>query len=61
MIMCSITVMLVSADSRNLTRRLYRDVNGDGIISKADVTMIQKAIVREIESDNIQKIAADVN
>ncbi len=61
MIMCSIAVMSVSADSRKLTRRLYGDVNGDGIISKADATMIQQYLVDLVELDNIQKIAADVN
>ncbi len=61
MIMCSIAVMSVSADSRKLTRRLYGDVNGDGIISKADVTITQQYIVDLVELDNIQKIAADVN
>ncbi len=60
MIMCSVAVMSVSADSRKLTRRLYGDVNGDGVISKADATMIQQYIVELVELDNIQKIAADV-
>ncbi len=60
MIMCSVAVMSVSADSRKLTRRLYGDVNGDGVISKADATMIQQYSVMLIELDNIQKIAADV-
>lgn len=61
MIMCSIAVMSVSADSRKLTRRLYGDVNGDGVISMADALMTQQAAVRAVELDNIQKIAADVN
>ncbi len=61
MIMCSVAVMSVSADSRKLTRRLYGDVNGDGVISKADTTMIQQYLVDLVELDNIQKIAADVN
>lgn len=55
--MCSISVLGASA----LTRRLYGDVNNDGVISKADATLIQEYIAGIVEFDKYQKIAADVN
>lgn len=55
--MCSAAVVGTSA----LTRRLYGDVNGDGVISNADATMVQQYAVGAIELDTYQKIAADVN
>lgn len=56
-ILCSIAIVGAGA----LTRRLYGDVNGDGIISKADVTLTQQYIAKMVTLDNYQKIAADVN
>ncbi len=44
-----------------LTRRLYGDVNNDGVISQADVELIQKNITGIVEFDTYQKIAADVD
>lgn len=40
---------------------LYGDVNNDGIISNADVTLIQQYVADMVEFDTYQKIAADVN
>ena len=53
------SVAIISASA--LTRRLYGDVNGDGVISKADSTMIQEYLVGSVELDKYQLIAADVN
>lgn len=44
-----------------LTRRLYGDVNGDGVISKADAEMILQSGVGNTSLDKYQFIAADVN
>lgn len=54
---CSVSMVSASA----LTRRLYGDVNGDGVISKADVTLVQQYLAGTVEFDKYQKIAADVN
>lgn len=55
--MCSIAIVSTGA----LTRRLYGDVNGDGIISNADVTLLQRYIVKSATLDKYQLIAANVN
>lgn len=44
-----------------LTRRLYGDVNGDGVISRADAEMTLEAAVGAVTLDKYQTIAADVN
>ena len=54
---CSVSVVSVGA----LTRRLYGDVNNDGIISEADVHLILENAVQNVEFDKYQTIAADVN
>lgn len=56
-IFCSVTTV----DAYALTRRLYGDVNNDGIISNADITLVQQYIARLVTFDTYQKIAADVN
>lgn len=55
--MCSIAIVSAGA----LTRRLYGDVNGDGVISNADVTLVQQYGVGLVTLDKYQLIAADVN
>lgn len=40
---------------------LYGDVNNDGIISNADVTLVRQYVADMVEFDTYQKIAADVN
>ncbi len=54
---CSVSVVGASA----LTRRLYGDVNGDGVISMADAQLIQRYSLQLEEFDKYQLIAADVN
>ncbi len=54
---CSIAIVSTGA----LTRRLYGDVNGDGIISNADVTLLQQYLVKSATLDKYQLIAANVN
>lgn len=56
-IMCSLSTVDTSA----LTRRLYGDVNNDGIINREDVTLIQEYLVDAVEFDKYQLIAADVD
>lgn len=55
--LCSMSIV----DAHALTRRLYGDVNGDGVISKADVTLIQEYLVGKKDLDKYQLIAADVD
>lgn len=55
--MCSVAAMSASA----LTRHLYGDVNGDDVISMADVLLIQKHSMNLVEFDKYQLIAADVD
>lgn len=55
--LCSVGVVSASA----YTRRLYGDVNGDGVISNADADLIQNYLVGIGLFDNYQKIAADVD
>lgn len=55
--MCSIAIVSTGA----LTRRLYGDVNGDGIINNADVTLLQQYLAGFQELDEYQLIAADVD
>ncbi|MCI8670197.1 MAG: hypothetical protein HFI34_11885 [Lachnospiraceae bacterium] len=62
--MACITVMTVSlatVDASALTRRLYGDVNNDGIIDNKDVELIQEYLVDLVELDKYQLIAADVD
>lgn len=56
-VLCGMSAINASA----LTRRLYGDVNNDGIISNADVTLVQQYVADMVEFDTYQKIAADVN
>ena len=55
--MCGIAMVSTGA----LTRRLYGDVNGDGIINNADVTLLQQYLAGFQELDEYQLIAADVD
>lgn len=55
--LCSISTV----DAHALTRRLYGDVNGDGVISQADAILIQRYIIELETLDNYQLIAADVS
>ncbi len=55
--MCSIAIVSTGA----LTRRLYGDVNGDGIINNADVTLLQQYLAGFQKLDEYQLIAADVD
>lgn len=52
---------VAAVDAHALTRRLYGDVNNDGIISNADITLTQRYIAGLETLDAHQKIAADVN
>jgi len=54
---CSLSAVGASA----LTRRLYGDVNGDGVISNADADLILQYSTLMTDLDQYQKIAADVN
>lgn len=56
-ILCSISTVETNA----LTRRRYGDVNNDGIISNADVELIEQYIAGLELFDSYQKIAADVD
>lgn len=55
--LCSVGVVSASA----YTRRLYGDVNGDGVISNADVELTQRASMGLETLDTYQQVAADVN
>lgn len=55
--LCSVGVISASA----YTRRLYGDVNGDGVISRADAELTQRASMGLETLDTYQQIAADVN
>jgi len=55
--MCSVSAVGAGA----LTRRLYGDVNGDGVISMADAVLIQQYGLQLVELDKYQLIAADVD
>lgn len=53
------SVSVVGASA--LTRHLYGDINGDGVISMADANLVQQYLAGIVELDKYQKIAADVN
>ena len=55
--LCSVGVISASAS----TRRLYGDVNGDGVISNEDANLVLRVSVGKETIDSYQKIAADVN
>ncbi len=62
--MACITVMmcgLATVEASALTRRLYGDVNNDGIINREDADLILQYAVKAVEFDKYQIIAADVN
>lgn len=56
-----LTLGLATVDASALTRRLYGDVNNDGIIDNKDVELIQEYLVGLAELDKYQLIAADVD
>lgn len=62
-IVCVATTMcsMAAISSSALTRRLYGDVNGDGVISNADAILTQKYTLGTETFDKYQKIAADVD
>ncbi|MCI8670196.1 MAG: hypothetical protein HFI34_11880 [Lachnospiraceae bacterium] len=56
-----LTTGLATVDASALTRRLYGDINNDGIINQTDVDILQQYMVKLIEFDKYQLIAADVD
>lgn len=62
-VLCVVATMgsIAAVSTSALTRRLYGDVNGDGIISNADTLITQKYIANMATLDTYQVIAADVN
>lgn len=52
---------MAAVDASAFTRRLYGDVNNDGIISNVDVTLVQRFIAKLEIPDEYQEKAADVN
>lgn len=62
-VLCVVATMgsIAAVSASALTRRLYGDVNGDGIISNADASLVQKYVAKLVTFDTYQIIAANVD